>query len=44
MPSKNRPPDSACSDIADMASIAGVRAPSCTMPVASLMVVVDAAR
>jgi hypothetical protein len=43
-PSTNRPPDSACSDIADMASIAGVRAPSWTMPLASRIVEVDAAR
>ena len=28
MPSRNRPPDSSCSDMADIASIAGVRAPS----------------
>ena len=44
MPSTNRPPDSACRDIADMASIAGVRAPSCTIPVASRMVEVCPAR
>ena len=34
MPSRNRPPDMCCRLIADMASIAGVRAPSCAMPVA----------
>ena len=44
IPSRNRPPESAWSDIADMASTAGVRAPSCTMPVPSRMVDVDAAR
>ena len=31
MPRTNRPPDSACSDSADIASIAGVRAPSWTI-------------
>jgi hypothetical protein len=36
-PRMNRPPDSAYIDIADMASIAGVRAPSCTIPVPSRM-------
>ena len=44
MPSTNRPPDSACIDSADMASIAGVRAPSWAMPVASRIVDVCAAR
>ena len=38
MPSTKRPPDRACSDCADIASIAGVRAPSCTMPVPSRIV------
>jgi hypothetical protein len=44
IPSRKRPSDSSCIDIADMASIAGVRAPSCAMPVASSMVEVRAAR
>ena len=44
MPSTNRPPERACIDSADIASIAGVRAPSCTMPVANRMFDVRAAR
>ena len=44
MPSTNRPPESACIESADIASIAGVRAPSCTMPVANRMVDVRATR
>ena len=43
-PSTNLPSDSACNDIADMASIAGMRAPSCTIPVPSRIVWVWAAR
>ena len=35
MPRMNRPPDSACRLIADMASIAGVRGPSCAIAVPS---------
>ncbi len=34
MPRMNRPPEMCCRLIADMASIAGVRAPSCAIPVA----------
>ncbi len=34
MPRMNRPPEMCCTLIADMASIAGVRAPSCAIPVA----------
>ena len=44
MPSTNRPPESACIESADIASIAGVRAPSCTMPVANRMVDVRAGK
>src|SRR6266550_2977992 len=44
MPSRHRPPDSACSDCAVIASIAGVRAPSCAMPEPNLIVDVHAAR
>jgi hypothetical protein len=44
MPSVNRPPVSCWSDIADMASMAGVRAPSCAIEVPSLIVDVRAAR
>ena len=43
-PSRNRPPDSACIDIADIASSAGVRAPTCAIPVASRIRLVFAAR
>ena len=43
-PSRNRPPDSDCNVIAVMASIAGVREPICTMPDASPIDVVVAAR
>jgi hypothetical protein len=42
-PEHERPSDSARSDCADMASIAGVRAPSCTIPVASRIREVQAA-
>ena len=34
IPRTNRPPEMCCRLIADMASIAGVRAPSCAIPVA----------
>ena len=44
MPSRNRPPLSCCSDMADMASMAGVRAPSCTMEVPRPIREVRAAR
>ena len=44
IPSTNRPPDRACSVMADMASMAGVRAPSWAIPVASRMLEVVAAR
>ena len=44
MPSRKRPPDSACMDIAVIARLAGVRAPSWAMPVARPIVVVRAAR
>ena len=44
MPSTNRPPESACIESEDIASMAGVRAPSWTMPVASRIVDVRAAR
>src|SRR6478609_5921636 len=43
-PSTNLPPDSACIESEDMASIAGVRAPSWTMPVARRIVEVQAAK
>ena len=43
-PSTNRPSERACIDSADMASMAGVRAPSWTMPVASRIVDVCPAR
>ena len=42
-PSTNRPPESCCSVIADMASIAGVRVPSWTIAVPSRMEVVACA-
>ena len=44
MPRTNLPPESACIESEDIASIAGVRAPSCTIPVANLMFDVRAAR
>ena len=44
MPSRNRPPDRDCNVIADIASIAGVRDPIWTMPEASPIVEVEAAR
>src|SRR5882762_3366115 len=43
-PSRKRPFESDCIDIADIANIAGVLAPTCTMPEPSLIVVVLAAR
>ncbi len=43
-PSSNLPPESRCNDIACIASIAGVRAPTCTMPETSPMRSVRAAR
>ena len=43
-PSRNLPPDNACSDIADIASMAGVLAPSCAMPEPRRILVVRAAR
>ncbi len=43
-PSRNRPPDSACSDSADMASSAGLRAPIWAMPDPSRIRLVCAAR
>ena len=44
MPSRNRPPDSDCSVIAVMASMAGVREPIWTIPEARPIVDVVAAR
>ena len=44
MPSRKRPPESDCNVIAVIASIAGVREPSCTMPEARPIVDVVAAR
>ena len=43
-PSTNRPPESCRADIADMASMAGVRAPSCTIEVPRRIADVRAAR
>ena len=44
IPSRNRPPDSCCMDMADIASIAGVLAPSWAIPVPSAIRSVRAAR
>ena len=44
MPSRNRPPESCCIDMADIASMAGLRAPSCAIAVPSAIRSVRAAR